>query len=119
MQKSFWKTPLGIAIWILLLAAFIGGGLLALNVFGHPYPVIESFHADPVAVGPGGESNLSWNVIGASRVQIEPDVGEVGLCGSAKVKLDETTEYRITAVNGTINRSITLKVMVDRDLREE
>jgi hypothetical protein len=119
MQKSFWKTPLGIAIWILLLAAFIGGGILALNVFGHPYPVIESFHADPVAVGPGAESNLSWNVIGASRVQIEPDVGEVGLSGSIRVKLDETTEYRITAVNGTINRSMTLKVMVDRDLREE
>lgn len=113
MQKSFWKRPAGIAIWILLLAAFLGGGLLALNIFGHPYPVIESFRADPVVVGPGSESNLSWSVIGASSVQIDPGVGEVGLNGSTKVQPDETTEYRITAVNGTINRSMTLKVIVE------
>ena len=97
----------------MLLAAFLGGGLLALNIFGHPYPVIESFRADPVVVALGGESNLSWSVIGASSVQIDPGVGEVGLNGSTKVQPDETTEYRITAVNGTINRSMTLKVIVE------
>ncbi|HPM26630.1 MAG TPA: hypothetical protein PLD96_04770, partial [Methanothrix sp.] len=79
MQKSFWKTPAGIAIWILLLGAFLGGGLLALNFFGHQYPVIESFHAHPVVVSPGGASNLSWSVIGAERVLIYPGVGEVDL----------------------------------------
>jgi len=114
MQKSFWKTPAGIAIWILLLAAFLGGGLLALNVFGHQYPVIESFHADPVVVSPGGASNLSWSVIGAERVLIGPGMGEVDLKGSVRVKPNETTEYWIAAINGTENRSMSLKIMVDR-----
>ena len=114
MQKSFWKTPAGIAIWILLLAAFLGGGLLALNFYGHQYPVIESFHADPVVVVPGGASNLSWSVIGAEKVLIHPGVGAVDLKGSVRVEPNETTEYGIWAVNGTENRSMTLKIMVDR-----
>ncbi len=114
MQKSFWKTPAGIAIWILLLAAFLGGGLLALNVFGHQYPVIEAFRADPVVVSPGGAAKLSWSVIGAERVLIYPDVGQVDPSGSARVVLNETTEYRIAAINGSENRSMTLKIMVDQ-----
>ena len=111
---SFWKTPAGIPIWILLLGAILGGGLLALNIFGHPYPVIESFQADPVVVSPGEASNLSWSVIGAERVLINPEVGEVDLKGSVQVRPNETTEYRIAAINGTENRSMTLKIMVDR-----
>ena len=112
MQKSFWKTPAGIAIWALLLAAFFAGGLLALNIFGSPYPVIEIFDADPVVLSPGNTSNLSWSVIGASLVKIDPGVGEVALTGSIEVKPLETTAYRITAINGSINRSMTLKIMV-------
>jgi hypothetical protein len=112
MQKSFWKTPTGIAIWLLLLAAILSGGLLALNVFVSPYPVIESFHADPVVVSPEESSNLSWNVIGASRVEIDQGVGEVDLKGFKEVRPSQTTAYRLTAINGSINRSLTLKIMV-------
>jgi len=112
MQKSFWKTPTGIVIWILLLAAILGGGLLALNVFGSPYPIIESFHADPVVVGPGDASNLSWSVIGASQVKIDQGIGEVALKGFVKVVPFETTNYRLTAINGSINRSMIVKIMV-------
>ena len=112
MQKSFWKTPTGIVIWIMLLAAILGGGLLALNVFGSPYPVIESFRADPVVISPGDASNLSWSVIGAARVEIDQGVGEVSLKGFMQVKPIKTTTYRLTAVNGSINRSTTLEIMV-------
>lgn len=114
MQKSFWKTPTGIAIWILLLAAILGGGLLALNVFISPHPVIESFHADPVAVSPGVASNLSWSVVGASRVEIDQGVGEVALKGFKQVKPSATTTYMLTAVNGSINRSTNLKIIVQQ-----
>ena len=114
MQKSFWKTPKGIAIWIMLLAAILGGGLLALNVFGSPYPVIESFRADPVVVSSGGVSNLSWSVIGAARVEIDQGVGEVALKGFMQVKPIETTTYRLTAINGSINRSMTREIMVQQ-----
>ncbi|MFZ2472285.1 MAG: hypothetical protein WAW52_10140 [Methanothrix sp.] len=114
MQKSFWKTPTGIAIWVLLLAAILGGGLLALNVFGSPYPVIESFRADPVVISPGSASNLSWSVIGASLVKIDQGVGEVKLKGFMQVKPIETTTYRLTAINGSINRSTTLRILVQQ-----
>jgi len=114
MQKSFWKTPTGIVIWVLLLAAILGGGLLALNVFCSPYPVIESFHADPVAVRPGGACNLSWSVVGASQVEIDQGVGEVVLKGFTEVRPPETTTYMLTAVNGSINRSTTLKIIVQQ-----
>jgi hypothetical protein len=112
LQKSFWKTPTGIAIWMLLLAAILGGGLIALNVFGSPYPVIESFRADPVVVSPKGASNLSWSVIGSARVEIDPGVGEVAPKGFMQVRPVETTTYRLTAINSSINRSMTLKIMV-------
>jgi len=114
MQKSFWKSPAGITIWFLLLAAMLGGGLLALNFVVSPYPVIESFHADPVAVSPGGASNLSWSVIGASLVEIDQGVGEVALKGSRQVKPLETTTYTLTVINGSINRSTTLKIIVQQ-----
>ncbi len=114
IQKSFWKTPTGIAIWLLLLAVFLGGGLLALNVFSSPYPVVEFFHAYPAVVSSGDASNLSWNVIGASLVYIDQGVGEVNRNSFTEVKPSRTTTYRLTAVNGSINRSMTLTIMVQR-----
>jgi hypothetical protein len=111
-QRSFWKTPTGIAIWFTLLLAIIGGGLLALNILVSPYPVIEFFDANPVAVSPGEASNISWSVIGATHVEINHGIGSVGLKGFALVFPDETTIYMLTAVNGSRNRSLDVKVMV-------
>lgn len=112
MQKSFWKTPIGIVIWFALLVAIIGGGLLALNIFGSPYPVIEFFDANPVAVAPGEASILSWSVVGASQVEIDHEIGRVGLKGFTSVTPINTTTYTLTAVNGTRSRSLDVKVVV-------
>ncbi len=118
MQKSFWKTPTGIAIWFSLLLAIIGGGLLALNIFVSPYPVIEFFDANPAAVSPGEASNISWSVIGATYVEINHEIGRVGLKGFALVFPKETTIYTLTAVNGSRNRSLDVKVMVRAKIRD-
>ncbi len=112
MQKSFWKTPAGIAIWLILLVIIFVGGLLALNIFVSPYPVIEHFDADPVVIGSGGTANLSWSVIGASRVQIDPEIGPVQLKGFLEVSPPETTTYKLTAINGSRNRSTDVRIMV-------
>jgi hypothetical protein len=112
MQKSFWKTPIGIAVWLILLAAILGGGLLALNIFVSPYPVIEFFDAEPSVLSPTNASNLSWSVIGASRVEIDQGIGQVELMGFRHVHPNETTTYTLTAINGTRNRSIETRVMV-------
>jgi hypothetical protein len=112
MQRSFWKTPTGIAIWLALLVAIIGGGLLALNVFVSPYPVIEFFDADPVAVNSSEVSNISWSVIGATQVEVNHEIGRVGLKGFALVFPEETTIYTLTAVNGSRSRSLDAKVII-------
>lgn len=113
MQKSFWKTPAGIAIWIAMLVAVVGGGLLALNAFVSPYPVIEFFDADPVLVNPGESTNLSWNIIGASYVEIDHGIGLVGLHGFRQVVPSMTTTYTLTAVNGSRNRTREVRVLVN------
>ena len=112
MQRSFWKTPTGIVIWFALLLAIIGGGLLALNIFVSPYPVIEFFDADPVAVNSSEASNISWSVIGATQVEVNHEIGRVGLKGFASVFPEETTIYTLTAVNGSRSRSLDAKVIV-------
>jgi len=112
MQRSFWKTPAGIAIWFALLLAIIGGGLLALNLFVSPYPVIEFFDADPVAVNSSEASNLSWSVTGATQVELNPEIGRVEPKGFVLVFPNETTVYTLTAVNGSRNRSLDAKVIV-------
>ena len=112
MQKSFWKTPIGVAIWIILLAAILGGGLLALNLFASPYPIIEQFDAKPILVSPGEPANLSWSVIGASRVEISHGIGQVESKGFRIMSPSETTIYTLMAINGTRNRSADVRVMV-------
>jgi uncharacterized membrane protein len=113
MQKSFWKTPIGIAIWMGMLAIVLGGLLLALNLFVSPFPVIESFDVDPVVIRPGGAANLSWSIIGAESVAIDQGIGSVELNGYRSVSPAKTTVYTLTALNGTRNRSADVRVIVE------
>jgi len=104
MQKSFWKTPPGVIIWFAVLLTILAGGILALNFWGSPYPVIKSFDAEPEFLAPGQSSILSWSVVGASLVQIDQGIGPVTLEGSKSVSPSEDTIYRLTAINGSRNR---------------
>ena len=113
MQKSFWKTPTGIIIWITLLAIMLGGGLLALNFIDSPFPVIEFFHARPMVISQGETTNLSWSVIGASMVDIYPRIGHVEPKGFRKVSPSETIIYTLIAMNGSKKRSIDARVIVE------
>jgi hypothetical protein len=74
--------------------------------------VIEYFKASPVAVGPGDVSTLSWSVVGATAVFID-GIGGVELRGMRGVSPPETTVYRLTAVNGTRNRTVEVRIHVD------
>jgi hypothetical protein len=113
-QKSFWKTPLGMAIYLMLLIAFLAGGLLALNHFSSPFPVIETFRAGPMAINPGEAANLSWNVVGAEQVEIDQGIGVVQSSGSWRVFPERTTVYTLTATNGTRIRSYEARVIVEQ-----
>ena len=111
-QKSFWKTPKGIAVLILIILAIWSGVLISLNLLISPYPVIESFAATPHVIIKGGSVNLSWSVEGATRVKIDHDIGVVELDGFKDVSPGETTVYTLMAINGTRNRTAEVKVMV-------
>lgn len=113
MQKSFWKTPAGVAIWMGLLAVTLGGLLLALNLFVSPFPIIESFDADPSIIQPGDEVILSWSVIGAASVSINQGIGDVESTGAISVFPAKTSVYTLMALNGSRNRSADVRVIVE------
>lgn len=113
-QKSFWKTPWGLALYFLLLIALLAGGLLALNHFSSPFPVIETFRAGPLVIGQGEAANLSWSVVGAERVEINQGIGVVDGSGSWRVSPEKTTIYTLTAFNGTRIGAAEARVMVEQ-----
>jgi hypothetical protein len=65
---------------------------------------INSFTANPALIGAGQSSTLSWALQGAVQVIIEPDVGDVTGSTSVVVNPAATTEYDLTAIDGTGTR---------------
>ena len=61
-------------------------------------PVISEFRCDPCVVEPGQAADLSWDVTGATAVTL--DRRGVVAPGSIAVVPDQTTTYRLVAVNG-------------------
>ena len=47
--------------------------------------VIGSFSSNPSTINPGGTSNLSWNVTGATSVSIDQGIGLVDAVGTRTV----------------------------------
>jgi hypothetical protein len=75
-------------------------------------PEIHDFQATPSNLTLGQQVSLSWNVTGASRVVISPDVGAVPAGGTKFVTPSTDTRYTINAVNsgGVASRSLDVKV---------
>jgi hypothetical protein len=111
-RKSFWTTPKGFILQIAAILVILGGALIALNLFTSPFPFIEYFDTKPAAVNPGEAATLSWSVVGASAIEIDHGIWSVVPKGTMKVSPSETTTYTLTAINGTRNRTKSVKVMV-------
>ena len=79
--------------------------------FGTPQAVIE-FGNNPSTINSGGTSTLSWNVTGASSVNIDQGIGPVNAAGTRVVSPDSSTVYTISATNasGTVSRSVVTTV---------
>jgi hypothetical protein len=75
-------------------------------------PRILRFNGSPLTINAGQSSALTWEVVGANQVSIDPTVGNVGASGSATVSPTTTTTYTITATNGfgTVSSTITIEV---------
>jgi hypothetical protein len=73
--------------------------------------LIQTFSATPANINLGGSSTLSWKVLSAVKVTIEPGLGEVALEGSKSVSPTATTKYTLTAFSAD-NKTVTQDVQV-------
>lgn len=73
-------------------------------------PVIAYFTCEPCAVEPGGATTLSWDLSGATAAYL--DGQGVVAPGSTVVQPDQTTTYRLVAVNdhGQSEKTVTVEV---------
>jgi hypothetical protein len=73
---------------------------------------IRSFQANPSSIKPGESVTLAWDVSGASKVAISPEVGPVNPSGMANVKPAATTTYTIEAQGpgAPVTRAVTVNV---------
>jgi hypothetical protein len=101
-----------IALVVLGLLIATGGCLPGGSIIGEQL-VVTSFNADPLRIAPGQSSTLSWTVQGASRVEILPGVGSVGISGSRVVTPSATTLYTLSASNSAGKTTVvTVQVVV-------
>jgi hypothetical protein len=73
-------------------------------------PVITAFTCDPCTLEPGGSATLSWDLSGATSAAL--DGQGVPAPGSTIVRPDQTTTYRLSAVNdhGQSEKTVTVEV---------
>jgi Bacterial Ig-like domain (group 3) len=70
-----------------------------------PLPVIERFDASPDSIIAGDNVTLSWTVTNAEKVIIDPGGQEFPPTGKIELKPDQTTDYILTAINGSPDNS--------------
>lgn len=77
-----------------------------------PKATVLNFTATPDSVQPGQSVTLSWVVVNADRISIDPAIGIVTTRGSLKVMPRQTTAYTISAVGrgGADKKSVTVTV---------
>jgi hypothetical protein len=76
-------------------------------------PVIEEFNTSHSEIDTGGTAVITWTVIGASSVTLDPNIGVMPSSGNIEITPDETTIYTIHATNqsGTVDKSLTITVI--------
>jgi formylglycine-generating enzyme required for sulfatase activity len=77
-------------------------------------PEINFFRASPRELSEGEETTLTWSVSGATKVTIEPEIGNVKSEGEEVLSPDKTTTYTLTATNEVGSIDKTVKVIVEQ-----
>jgi len=82
------------------------------TVTAGPVSRILQFGLNPATINAGGQSQLCWQVEGATTVSISPGIGTVEAAGCTTVNPTVTTTYVLTATNasGSVTASATLTV---------
>lgn len=76
------------------------------------WPVISRFTATPDTISAGQAVTLSWEVSGATRVTLQPEIGTVPNSGTRSITPPATTTYKLIASNdaGATTRELTINV---------
>jgi len=75
-------------------------------------PYVASFSASPAAIDPGDSTTLSWDVIEATSVTINPGNLTVAATGSMSVSPAANTTYTLSATNASGTTNATTEVIV-------
>ena len=75
-------------------------------------PIIRSFTTTRPRINPGQKSTLSWWVMDADKVRIEPNIGSVGALGSRTIAPTKTTTFTIIATNENGESRVTRRIEV-------
>lgn len=76
-------------------------------------PDIVKFEAMPSTIEAGGKSVLAWEVVNATSININHDVGPVPSKGQWLVEPESTTTYTLSATNKYGTSTMTAKVTVE------
>jgi hypothetical protein len=81
---------------------------------GSMKPIINKFVSNLTSINKGESVVLTWDVSGASSVNIEPAIGNVSFSGTRSITPTETTRYTLSASNesGVSTTSIEIKTVV-------
>ncbi len=111
MNKNPW-FPVLLLVTVLTLVTLIPGCAAPSNSPSLTTPVINTFTASPPSINPGQQFTLNWTVSNADTVNIQPQVGIVGLSGSLQLSPAATITYTLTATSpgGSTNSSVTVSV---------
>ena len=76
------------------------------------WPMISKFTVTPDTVAAGGSVTLSWDVSGATRISLQPEIGTIPNSGTRTVSPAATTVYKLTASNeaGATTSQLTVHV---------
>lgn len=93
-------------------AANIKEGAEASTIRAIESPVIRSFTTTRPKIRPGQKSTLSWWVMDADKVRIEPNIGPVGALGSRTIAPTKTTTFTLIATNENGESRVTRRIEV-------
>ncbi|MFC2050075.1 CARDB domain-containing protein [Chloroflexota bacterium] len=106
------KFKLRLTLITIALAVLIGSAAGCGTTLKDAPPIINSFTTTPAGISTGERTTLSWDVSGATKINIQPGIGTVGPSGTLLLTPPDTISYTLTATNqaGSTTGSATVTV---------
>ena len=126
-QKGSDEKPTRVGILLASVLLVLGAAWIGYSIFSHfmptsapelSLPLIDQFTATPDSIRAGGTTKLSWSVRGASRVTINPGIGEMTASGHLNIFPAQTTTYELKAYGRSGTASTKVIVWVNSPLPE-